>query len=360
MTEENSRLAGLLTIIIVTHRNLDDDNVISCYLLIKGLGLEINDPRIEFIFVPKGDAYNVDSDSCAERQERIRRGLVDGTLKIFHVDTGGQTDPLNGHFDHHRDLTYSCAAEVVVKHFWGGERFIPPDRQIYRRLLRLAIFRDSASAIGAEDESTAKLRRGNAEVLRKAFRDGTINVPLTVIIDRGGLDLLSKVIHNLPGDDEAVMRHNLLNIESLLRDEIKANEFAQYFREQKSARFQTTLHGVRMIIIPNCPYNHDETRHHVKRNFYEDDADQPAVHLIVISYKNHDNPYETDIAINLVHNDSRVGGLDSLFQKLSEKIRNAERPPFRHPSGAIIHFYNPPFSIEDVSAMAEDCVFLTT
>jgi len=314
-------LASVNRIIIVTHNGPDDDSVLSTYVLLRALDIKRKDPRIIYMFVPKGKIYTP--------TEEEKKKQEDGSLKIFHIDTGAIIDPENGFFDHHIDSDFHCAAQVVAKYFWPNN--MPKD---IKTIVDLAIFRDTASEVGAEDDYTLEKKRIVNTYLRENRHK--FNVGLRCVSDRDGPTGLSDEIHNADDDEteEEIMLAGLRHIQMWVNKKTKRIEmelFMDHFGEVK------TIHGLHIQVVKRCVYGTGKIRNYVRKKHYTGDDIR---HLVVIEHDEQSrDPYK--FSIMTVQNRSVVRGMQLLFDELKEKAGENDGEIFFHRSKFMIHIYPP-------------------
>jgi len=299
-------------IILVTHKRPDDDSVYASFLLLKAL--DISQYDVEWVFVPKGEQY---------------QSATTENARIFHVDVGGITDPKNDFFDHHFSSDYYCAAEIVAKYFWKDE--FPPE---IRTLVDLAIFKDTASEIGGEDNRTRDIRTSVNSNLRK-LKPPT-NVPLRCIPDRKGPTSLSMVIHNLNDlTYEKIMEVGLLHVQAWFnqqRTEREMKQFMEYFADVE------TINAAKAMVIQNAPYSAGKLRNYVRRRHYFGDN---RLHLLIAEYDKTRDDLEYRFSIMTVHSRSAIKGMDDLHSALCASSKRNASQPFLHKSKAFIHIKAP-------------------
>ncbi len=315
-------LTSVNRIIIVTHTGPDDDSVLSTYTLLRALNLSRKDPLIAYKFVLKGKLYIPTKEEKEEQKK--------GSLKIFHLDTGGITDPENGYFDHHQDdQTYYCAAQVIAEYFWPEK--MPTD---IRKIVDLAIFRDTASEVGGEDEYTLEKKRTVNHYLRDNRHK--FNVALRCVSDRAGPTGLSDEIHNADDDetDEEIMIAGLRHIQMWVNKKKRKKEielFMDHFGEVQTVR------GLQIQVVKRCIYSTGKIRNHVRTNHYTGDKIR---HLVVIEHDEQSkDPYK--FSIMTVQNRSVVRGMQILFDELKRQTGESDGEIFFHKSKFMIHIYPP-------------------
>jgi len=366
-------LKKLEKIVIVSHSGPDDDSCISTYLLIKALGIRFNDPRLFLVFVPKGDRLDPQTE---EEEVLVKQGIDNGTLAIFHIDTGKITDPEKGDFDHHDNLNFHCSAEVIADHFWEGKDRIPEqDEEVkilteqkkrvaydqeLKSLVELAVFRDTASEVGSEDEKTAQIRAHSNHILRQAHIRGATNVRLITIAMRPGPKDLSTYLHNKRGSDEDVMRGGLDLIQTWVDGE-KKDKKIELFLEHSSQTLE--IQRANVLVVSHCTkFRSGDIRHYVRTRHQHGDN---VIHLIIAEYFDPSKSFEQGervINLTIVHNRSKIEGVSTLYQALyalerkSTKKGIKSKDPFLHHSGNIMNFTDPSFTLDRVVELAKQHV----
>jgi hypothetical protein len=191
----------------VNHQSPDFDSAMTTFLRLLADGVALQDPRLEYVFVPAGQRYTPEH--------------IDPKTIVTHLDTGYIYDPKTDDYDHHQDRErWPSAARTVME----AHPHLQSD-PIVQDMVHLTDRVDSGSTVNREASDARQIREAlNNQILN--FNRGR-DEKVILITEQNGPWQIADLVQNLEIELTEINDHDKLVASLIMLDNWYKNEQAE-------------------------------------------------------------------------------------------------------------------------------------